>query len=635
MRSRFVPLALLAALTLISFWGVWTFDFLTYDDNVYVVGNPDVEAGLSAQSLAWALRTGHAANWHPVTWWSHQLDAQFFGNNAGGHHVTNLLLHVLNTLLVFWVFRAGTGRDGVAWFVAAMFGLHPVHVESVAWVAERKDVLSTTFWMLCMLAHTTWVRGGDRRMQVLSWVALGLGLATKPMLVTVPFVLILWDRWPLRRSAPLGKLALEKWPMFALGVVSSVVTLIVQDRGGAMDLADAIPLGDRLANAAVAPVRYLATLVWPHDLVFFYPHPSLTAGMDPWSAAQVGGSLGLLAAISIALSVSARKGLAGPLVGWLWFLGTLVPVLGLVQVGGQSMANRYAYVPTLGIFLAVALLGHAALRRTPWLARALVAAAVLACTLATRAELPHWKDSFAVYQRAIAVDDRNWLAHNNLGAMVDRDLALARKHYGAALEARPEYVQAMYNLGSALMFARETEQAIPYFERALARLPNHVGAQNNLGMAYARLGRFDEAARHLEIAVELEPDRPGGYTNLSNVLRRIGREDEARLALERALQIDPDNALTHDEMARLLLPIDPDAANRHADTACRLTQQQNARFLETQIRCRIGVGDVPAALRLIEHSLALARRSGDGDRATRLEELQKQLAAATREEGHG
>jgi len=633
--SRRAALLSLALLTLVAFWGVWDFQFLTWDDNVYVVGNERVETGLTLENLGWALTTGHAANWHPVTWISHQLDAQLFGDNAGGHHATSLLLHVLNALLLYLALRAGTGRNGLAWFVAALFGLHPIHVESVAWVAERKDVLSTTFWMGCLLAHTTWVRKGDPRWRVASWLLLALGLAAKPMLVTLPFALVLWDRWPLDRDEPLPRLLAEKAPMFLLAAASSWITLAVQGAGGAMDLADAIPLGERLANAAVSPVRYLGNLVWPTDLVFFYPHPSLTEGMAGWSTLQVAGSLALLAAITAGALVLARRGERAPLVGWLWFLGTLVPVLGIVQVGGQAMANRYAYVPTLGIFFAVAMLGSRGLDRAPLMARLLAGGVALACLVGTRAEVPHWRDSFAVYQRAIAADDRNWLAHNNLGAMVDEDLARARHHYGAALRARPTYVTAMVNLGSALLFARQTEEAIPYFQRALELLPRHLGAHNNLGMAYARLGRYPEAARHLERAVQLDPGRPASYTNLSNVLRRIGREAEAEAALERALELDSTNALTHDELARLLLPTDPARANRHVDEAVRLSRGRNARFLETQIRARIAVGRIPEARQLLERSLELARRTGDTARAARLEDLRRRLAAAGSEEGQG
>lgn len=628
------PLSL-AILTFIAFWGVWDFAFLTYDDNVYVVGNEHVETGLSGENLRWALTTGHAANWHPVTWISHQLDAQLFGDDAGGHHVTSLLLHILNTLLVYVVLLAGTGRRGVAWCVAALFGLHPIHVESVAWVAERKDVLSTSFWMACMLAHTLWVQRRDPRWRMASWGLLALGLATKPMLVTLPFALLLWDRWPLARAVPGGHLVREKWPMFLLAAGSSAITMRVQGAGGAMDLAEAIPLAERLANAAVSPVRYLGKLVWPTDLVFFYPHPSLTEGMPGWSAIQVVGSLALLAVVSALLVREARRGRPGPLVGWLWFLGTLVPVLGIVQVGGQAMANRYAYIPTLGVFVAGVLLAARLLRDAPTLARALAAGLALACLWGTRMEVPHWRDSFAAYERAIAVDDRNWLAHNNLGAMVDEDLTRARHHYGAALRARPTYVQAMFNLGSALLFARETEEAIPHFQRALDLLPQHLGANNNLGMAYARLGRFEDAARYLQRAVQLDPSRASSYTNLSNVLRRIGREPEALAALETALEIEPANPLTHDELARLLLGTDPARANHHSDQAVHLSGGRNARFLETRIRTRIAVGRIPEALELLDRSLALARRSGDTARATRLDELRRQLVAAQREEGQG
>ena len=336
----------LAAINIIAFASVRRFEFVDYDDIDYISSNPNVASGLTWDGVRWALTTGYSANWHPLTWMSHMLDVQVFGMNPGAHHVVNLVLHVLSTVLLFGILQRMTGETGKSAFVAALFAVHPLHVESVAWAAERKDVLSTVFFMLTLWAYLYYVRQPSWRRYVGVAACLALGLMAKPMLVTLPILLLLLDVWPLKR--PLNvKLVTEKLPLLALSVASSVITVLVQRQGGAVMRLDQVPLSLRLANAPIAYVHYIGKMFWPAGLVAMYPLPREIP------AFEVAGALAILLAVSV---IVARAGRRRPyfVVGWLWFIIALLPVIGIVQVGAQSSADRYTYMPLIGLFLMIA-----------------------------------------------------------------------------------------------------------------------------------------------------------------------------------------------------------------------------------------------------------------------------------------
>jgi tetratricopeptide (TPR) repeat protein len=526
-----IPIAL-AALTIAAYARVAGNGFINLDDNDYVTASPHVQAGLTWSSIRWAFTTGHSANWHPLTWLSHMLDCQLYGMNAGGHHLTNLALHVASTLLLFHLFLRTTGALLPSAFVAAVFGLHPLHVESVAWVAERKDVLSAFFWILTTLAYVHWTekKGPARYALVLALFA--LGLMSKPMLVTLPFTLLLLDVWPLRRTgAPFVR---EKIPLFLLAACSSVVTFLVQRAQGAMTLSDRIPLGLRVENALVSYAAYLGKAVVPARLAVYYPHTA-----EAYPAWQVAGAALLLAVITwFALrSFRARPWLA---VGWLWFVGTLVPVIGLVQVGSQAMADRYTYLPLIGLSAAVAF-GAAEFRNA--LAVLLLVGAA-AWTALTWRQVGFWKNDRTLFGHLAEVMPENHLAHHILGCVYLREHRLdeAMAEFHTALRLRPSYAEAHSNLGMALELSGRAPEAIEAYEAALRWSPNLAEAHHNLGRLLATQGHLDAAIAQLEAAVQSNPDLVEAHVNLGNALIAKGRIDAAIAQFEKALELRPGSA---------------------------------------------------------------------------------------------
>jgi hypothetical protein len=521
--SRVVWLSLaLAALDLAVFAQIRQHAFITYDDPLYVTGNPQVLGGLTARGVAWAFTTGHSANWHPVTWLSHMLDVELFGLEAGAHHVTSFALHLANTLLLFWGLHRMTGATGRSAFVAALFGVHPLHVESVAWIAERKDVLSTLFWWLTIWAYVAFVRRPDRRRYGLVLLSFALGLASKPMLVTLPFTLLLIDVWPLGRlTGPPGRLralVFEKVPLVVLAIASSLVTFLVQRQGGAVNGLDEIPVGLRVSNALVSYVGYLGKTIWPDRLAIFYPYP---ASIPVWATA---GAVAMLVVISIAAFWLARR---RPYVaiGWVWYLGTLLPVIGLIQVGGQALADRYTYVPLVGIFVIIAWGVPDLLARWPaWRALAPVAAAtvILACAVTARAQTAHWRTSFALWQHAVEVTRDNHVAEDALGTILVEmgQPAEAIPHLSRAVAIKPTFAQAHYNLGLAFTKeGRDAEAAAQYVD-ALRLLPDLAEAHYNLGVILARQGQFDAAAREFREVLRINPQNTDAQRALDALPKR-------------------------------------------------------------------------------------------------------------------
>ncbi|MEI8292270.1 MAG: hypothetical protein WCH99_22595, partial [Verrucomicrobiota bacterium] len=408
--GRRIPNSLLAVLlalaTLALYWPVTHADFVYLDDGQYVQTNPFVQQGLALNSLIWALTNPIMGNWHPLTMWSYMLDYEFFGLNPGGYHLTNILLHAVDTALVFLVFYRLTGARGRSWLLAALFGLHPLHVESVAWIAERKDVLSALFWLLAMWSYARYAGLADRQEAAkakifyrLTLAFFVLGLMSKAMLVTLPCVLLLLDFWPLKRLSPVGwrRLVTEKVPFIALAAAASLVTYFFQQSCGATTFIENIPMADRLQNAFISYARYLGKLFCPENLAIFYPHPK------HWPLGLVALAALLLVAVSLFVFLR-RQHQPFLLVGWFWFLGTLVPVIGLVQVGGQAMADRYAYIPSIGIFVLLVWGASELLQKFRWQFSAVLAAITLAgCAVITRQQLPYWQNMETISRHALAV----------------------------------------------------------------------------------------------------------------------------------------------------------------------------------------------------------------------------------------
>ena len=538
-------------------------DFVNFDDEVYVTKNSLVQSGLSGKGIRWAFTSMEAKNWHPVTWLSHMFDCQLYGLNPAGHHLTNLFLHVANSLLLFLVLRTATGSLWKSAMVAALFGIHPLHVESVAWVAERKDVLSTFFWMLTMLAYVYYCRKPGTRRYIGVTVLFAIGLMAKPMLVTLPFVLLLFDFWPLGRLTfsgaggdkcmvkSLRQLVWEKMPFLVLSAGSSIVTFLVQNKGGAVATFEAIPLKARVLNALVTYVRYLEKMMWPHDMSVFYPYEGHSLTLWYGVAAAL-----LLAAIS-AFTIQQRPNRPFLLVGWFWFLGVLVPVIGIVQVGAQSMADRYTYLPSIGIFIMCVWGFSGIIKGLPYsrLVSACVGTAILiSLSIVTWLQLPYWQDSKTLFRHAFAVTSRNHLAHSNLGnALLDEDrLDEAAAEYKKALDIWPAYPDALNNLGVVCVRKGWVEEAIGYYGEAIKADPECLLAYMNIADNLIKIGRLSDAASYLSQALLVNPDHGRAHSVMGVILARLKKTNEAIAHLIRAIDICPDCPEPRNNLGRIL-----------------------------------------------------------------------------------
>jgi hypothetical protein len=525
-----VAAALLAALVAIAFSSARHNNFILYDDDRYIVANPAVRAGLTLSGLRWAFSSVEASNWHPLTWISHMLDVSLFGLDPGLHHLMGVALHAATAVLLLLAFRALTGALWPSLVAAALFALHPLRVESVAWAAERKDLLAGLFWVLALLAYAAYVRAPSPRRLVPVALAAAAALLSKPVAVTLPCALLLLDWWPLGRirfdGRPGGSRALrgvlvEKLPLFALSALAALVTLMVQDRGGATGILAHLSAGARLSNAVVAYARYLGATFWPVGLSPFYPHPEA-----PWPPATTAAAALLLAAVG-ALAFGLRRRAPALAVGWLWFLGVLVPMLGLVQVGAQSMADRYTYLPSLGISLAL-VWGSLQVMRSGSLARVLIAPAALACLLLllqTRQQVGSWRDTRTIFGRALEVDPGNWLAHLNYAAVLSLEgrPAEAAGHYRETLRARPRNAAAWSNLGVQLWRLGKPDEGLECLQRAVAIDAELLPARFNLGLLLAQKGRAAEALPHLRFVAGRRPGHAASQEALRSVLDAVAR----------------------------------------------------------------------------------------------------------------
>jgi protein O-mannosyl-transferase len=556
-RRRLVELsvsAALAVLTLLVYSPTFHYPFVRYDDPAYVYENPHVQAGLTADGARWAFTTFDCGNWHPLTWLSLQLDAQLYGGlNAGAFHRTNVLLHAANAVLLFLVLSRMTGAVWRSAVVAGLFALHPLRVESVAWVAERKDVLSTLFWALTLAAYLHYVRQPGVGRYLLVVLPFVLGLLAKPMLVTLPFVLLLLDYWPLGRLRPgaVRRLLLEKVPLFGLVLASCAVTFLAQAHGNAVAPVEAFPPAARVGNALLAYVGYLGKTFWPVRLAVYYPHPGAAVPVGP----ALGAGLFLAAVTTLALGPGRRWPYLA--VGWLWYLGTLVPVIGLVQVGGQGMADRYTYVPLVGVFVMV-VWGMADLAQGWRLPRGYLvaagAAALSACAALTRAQVGHWDSTLHLWEHAAAVTEGNGLAHLNLGTCYREQgrPTAARKEFEKAAALEPRAAVAHFNLGNVLADLGQPEEALAEFRTAGELDPDIPVPPNTVGALLQSLGRVEEAEAEYRRAIDLSPGDAYAHHNLGTVLAELGRREEALAELRRAVELDPENARIHASLGAAL-----------------------------------------------------------------------------------
>jgi tetratricopeptide (TPR) repeat protein len=556
--------ALLALVTLTAYWRAMQCDFVNFDDPDYVTSNVHVQNGLTLEGINWAFSHIVSANWHPLTMMSHMLDCQIYALKPWGHHLTSVLLHTLNTVLVFVLFRSLTGAAWRSFWVAALFALHPLHVESVAWISERKDVLSAFFGLLSLIFYARYARpgrgqwsegSGQRAVSYgLALVFLALGLMSKAMLVTWPFVMLLLDYWPLNRvrnsefgvqnfPQSLKTLVVEKIPFFALAVLSSVATLIVQAQHGAVQTIENLSVGARGENALISYGRYLGKLFWPAKLSVYYIY------RGSWPLAVVLAVVVLLAGMTL-LVWWQRKRYPFLLTGWLWYCGTLVPVIGLVQVGAQAMADRYTYLPSLGVLIIVVWGAYELARDRQALVVALSTAGALvivACLGVTRQQLSYWRTSETLFGHALAVTDSNYMTHNGLGhaySMQGRiDDAIAE--YQEAIRLKFDFAGAHDNLGAAYVIKGRLDEAIGEFRKAIHFRPDYALYHFNLGVALVQKGQTNEAMGQFQEAIRLKPDEAAYHLNLGTAFNLKGSVDEAIALYQQSVHLSPDDPSTH------------------------------------------------------------------------------------------
>jgi Tfp pilus assembly protein PilF len=565
-QKTFALICLVLALgTAALYWPITHHPFIIFDDEQYISANPNVTSGLNGTNFVWAFTTGDQANWHPLTWLSHQMDCTLFGVNAGAHHFVNLLYHVANTLLLFVFLRSATGALWRSAFVAALFAWHPMHVESVAWAAERKDVLSTFFWMLTLLAYLRYARSAAAGplapsprgawhpafYYIVALIFCACGLMSKPMVVTLPFVLLLLDLWPLNRLSSIRiqssdpdvcgcrpvsipRALLEKAPFLVLATAGSVATYLVQSSAGAVAK---FQLGERLANATLAYARYTAKMVWPTDLAILYPHPR------HWPVMLALGAMAVLA-VWTALCVYNWRKCPFLAVGWFWYLGTLVPTIGLIQVGAQSMADRYTYIPSVGLFIVVAwgavefFLTH---KGGKILLPALGGAALLGCLGTTSLQINYWRDSVALFRHAVEVTINNYAAENVLGKAYEKigDNGHALFLYRAAVDTEPRFPQSQFNLAMCLLTLGQTDEALEHLQVAAALEPRDADIQYDLGIYFTQHNSWTNALNCFSNSISVRPDFAPAQLYLGTTLANLNRARDAAPRFREALRLDP------------------------------------------------------------------------------------------------
>jgi Flp pilus assembly protein TadD len=551
--------------TLLVFCQVRHFDFVNYDDNDYVTANPHVLNGLTADAVSWALATGYFGNWNPLTWLSYMLDRQLFGLTPAGFHLTNLIFHIANTLLLFFVLKQMTSALWQSAFAAALFALHPLHVEAVAWVSGRKDVLSTFFWILTIWAYAQYVKKPVAARYLLTLLVFMLGMMAKPMLITLPFVFLLLDYWPLERKIS-RRLVVEKIPFIILAAVFSVIAFFTQRNLGALPKFTELNLKFRIYNSLISYVKYIEKMFWPSRLTAFYPHP-----LENVSVLYAVISAVFLLLITIVV-IRLAKNHRYLVTGWFWYLGTLVPVIGIIQVGGFARADRYTYITLTGLFIIIAWSLPEILSKLLYRKIVLGISMVIVLTtlgICAHRQTSYWKNSITLFSHALEVTQNNWLAYDNLGYAyndVGRS-AEAMENFSKAIRIAPDYAEAYTNLGIVYAKLGRLQDAIDEHQQAIKINPGLAIAHNNLGIVYTKLDRWQQAIEAFKQAIKIRPDLVEAYNNLGVAYSALGRWQQAIEAYRQAIKIRPD-----DENARYKLGV-----------ACLVTGDRNSALAEYNI----------------------------------------------------
>jgi tetratricopeptide (TPR) repeat protein len=557
-KYRFLIVIFLIVASFIAYGRILGNGFVDYDDDKYITENNYIQSGINPESIKWAFTAIVCSNWHPLTLLSHALDWSLFGASASGHHLINLLLHIGSVLFLFFFLNRTTKNLWSAAFAAALFALHPLRVESVAWAAERKDVLSMFFGMASIYAYVLYTEKSKLFQYFLCLTLFALSLMSKPMLVTLPFVLLLLDYWPLERwtkeiSAPvksrshlLGRLLWEKTPFILLTIISSIVTLWAQNKGGAIASMEYLPFSERISNAVISYVSYLGKIFWPVDLTVFYPYEH---SFPLW---QILVSCFVLIGITLVVIYTIKK-TPFLFVGWFWYLGTLIPVIGLVQVGSQSMADRYTYLPSIGIAIMLAwslplLFPREGMRKKILFPAGIAALAIL--VVLTWRQCGYWKNSIELFNHTLQVTKDNDLAQSNLAsALLDEGkIDQAVFHYRAAVQIKPNDYIFHYNLAKALYEQAKIEEAIVHYRETLRINPSFVGAHNNLAVILYGQNKYDESIYHIRQALQIKPDDPSYHYNMGFVLSKKGELKEAIEHFRQAIYLKPDYEKAQQEL---------------------------------------------------------------------------------------
>ncbi len=590
----------LAALTLILYWPTFHYGFIDYDDADYIIANPHVNSGLSWSNIAWAFESTHAANWHPLTWISHMLDCQLFGLNAGAHHLMNVTFHIANTLLLFLWLNQLTGALWRSTFVAALFAWHPLHVESVAWASERKDVLSAFFWLLTLMAYSRYAKKPGIAQYFLALFYFACGLMSKPMVVTLPFVLLLIDFWPLNRFATksIAALILEKLPFFALTIAGIVVTFFAQK--DALWSSANLPLSFRMANALMSYLRYISKTFWPTDLALIYPYPHY------WPLSFVILAALLLVAWSTFFIWRAKLNPYLP-VGWFWFVGTLVPVIGIVQAGVQSMADRYTYIPSIGLFILVVWSANDLLiliLSKQKIATLLAATALGACLICSSLQIKYWASSVKLFVHTIAVTTDNYDAYNCLGQTLEK---LGRQNeaynlYTESVRIEPDFPLGQFNLGMILLEQGKPDDTFPHLKIAAQLMPNDPDVQFDFGLFLSQHGKSGEALNYFDAALKRRPDFPAALNQLAWIL-----------------STNPNSKLRDGKKAVEL-----------AERASELTQNKQPEVLTTLAAAYAETGQFEKAIIVVQQARSFALAEGQKEIAAKDDLLLKNFQASQR-----
>lgn len=653
--------AALVIATLVAYEPIRHNGFVNYDDNGYITENRNVTGGITHDSVILAFTKLYAANWHPLTWFSHMLDYQLFGLNPPGHHSVSVLIHIVNALLLFWILNSISSSLWASAFVAAVFALHPLQVESVAWAAERKTVLSGLFWLLTMAAYIHYARKPGFGRYMLLLFVFGLCIMTKPVVVTLPLVLLLLDYWPLERIrwGQIGRLILEKIPLLVMSAVLSVITIIAQKSGKAVISLDIIPLDTRIANVFSSYIKYIGKLLWPSGLAVFYPS-SYPAIPKTTTAVYILLFI-LISAISIYIG-RRRKYMA---VGWLWFVGTLVPMIGLVQAGYQVMANRYMYLSMLGLLIIIAMAGKELIAKYPRLKTiaAITGVISLSCLLVlTRMQVRHWQNSLTLFEYALKTTKNNPVIETYYGCALFYEagqLDEAEKHLSNAVRISPTFAKAISNLGRvyikqgktneaiscftnllrqnensadghydlalSLGMQKKYDEAIKHLARTLEIEPNYPDADNKMGIALLATGKPDDSIRYFNEALRINKDKSEVYGNLGTAYMRLGRYGPGIYNFNKAVEQKPDSIVNLNRLAWALATVE-DTSLRNANKAieaagraCELTGNKEAEYLDTLAMTYAAAGRFEEAKTTAEKALNIAKSSGREDLAGEIE----------------